>query len=58
MAPTLYEAVFGVEMSKDIDQWKAVCSRHYSKLKNTDGIILGYHYRDGKVRAFIKDEAF
>lgn len=32
-----------------------LCSRHYRALRSREGFILGYHFRNGKIRGYVKE---
>ena len=36
----------------------ALCREHIRKLRRADGVVLGYRYRNGILRAYVKDEFF
>lgn len=62
--PAIREAVFGYGPPNSYEDWAAqphgffLCRFHEPKLRSQDGIQLGYHFRDGKVRAFVKHQDF
>lgn len=36
----------------------ALCRDHYRLVRRADGIVLGYRYRNGKLRAYVKHDLF
>ena len=50
-----WQDIFG--WGKDTDEIFAyACTRHYTSLKHRHGTDLGYRMRDGKIRAYVKDQ--
>jgi hypothetical protein len=60
------EAMFGIPALSGLGYrtWSAtpfylnVCARHYTVLRRSDGVELGYRVRNGKMRAYVKHEYF
>lgn len=60
LRPAYEEAIFGEIFPRSDRRHEVllVCQKHYRKLRNMDGIVLGYRKYNGKVRAYIKHESF
>lgn len=49
---------------ENYEEWKRypthvlVCHKHFSELRTKNGRVLGYRKRDGKIRAYVKEELF
>jgi hypothetical protein len=58
------EAVFGLSLPESYDEWRAhpqfiqMCKQHYKQVHRKDGYTLGYRLRNGKIRAYVKEDHY
>jgi hypothetical protein len=61
---TLRQALFDLDTPASYAEWQAhpftirMCARHYRMTRSRDGRTLAFQYRNGKIRAYVKEEHY
>lgn len=64
LSPSLLDAVFEIPRTESYEDWASqpqvlgLCRVHYRQIRRRDGYTLGYRLRNGKIRAYVKEEHF
>ena len=61
VSPSRLEALFDQPRDQPWQDQKevlALCRKHQRLLRRKDGVTLGYHRYNGKLRAYVKEEHF